>query len=81
MVKIKIYTIPTSDWCEQLKAWLDKNGHSYQEVDVEDNEKAREEMVNETGQMAVPVIRVEDEFIVGFNQEKISDLIRKKKVN
>jgi glutaredoxin 3 len=79
MVKIKIYTIPTSEWCDKLKKWLDNNNYSYQEVDVEDNEKAREEMVNETGQMAVPVTRIEDEFVIGFNQDKIDEIIKKKK--
>ena len=39
-----------------------------------DREKARE-MIKESGQMAVPVIVVDDQVMVGFNQGKLDELL------
>ncbi len=39
-----------------------------------DREKARE-MVQKSGQMAVPVIIIDDNVMVGFNQGKMDELL------
>ena len=41
---------------------------------AEDREKARE-MVEKSGQMAVPVIIIDDNVMVGFNQGKMDELL------
>ena len=41
-----------------------------------DREKAQE-MIKKSGQMGVPVIMVDDEIIVGFNQSKLDELLAK----
>lgn len=41
---------------------------------MEDRE-AREELVRRTGQMAVPVILVDDEVIVGFDRARLEHLL------
>jgi len=41
-----------------------------------DREKAKE-MIQKSGQMAVPVIMIGDEVIVGFNQARIDELLAK----
>ena len=41
-----------------------------------DRDKAKE-MVDKSGQMGVPVILVDDEIIVGFNQAKLDELLLK----
>jgi glutaredoxin len=35
----------------------------------------REEMIEKSGQMGVPVIDIEGDIIVGFDQEKIAELL------
>jgi glutaredoxin len=40
-----------------------------------DKEKAKE-MVQKTGQMVVPVITVDNEVIVGFNQARLDELLK-----
>jgi len=42
---------------------------------TDEDEKAREEMIQKTGQMGVPVIEINSEFIVGFDKERISQLL------
>jgi glutaredoxin len=41
---------------------------------AQDREKAQE-MVKKSGQMGVPVIVVDDELIVGFNQARLETLL------
>jgi hypothetical protein len=40
-----------------------------------DREKARE-LIQKSGQMAVPVILVDDKIVVGFNQTKLDELLK-----
>ena len=42
---------------------------------VADNATAREELVAKTGRMAVPVITVDDEVIVGFDRGRLKRLL------
>jgi glutaredoxin 3 len=55
---------------------LDKNKVVYQEIDVASDKAGREEMVSKTGQISVPVIDIDGETNVGYNDEWI-----KKKLN
>jgi hypothetical protein len=49
----------------------------FQEYDVgKDREKAKE-MIQKSGQMSVPVIIINDQIIVGFNQARIDELLAK----
>jgi len=41
------------------------------DINVAEDEAAAKEMVAQTGQMGVPVIMVDDQIIVGFNQEEL----------
>ncbi len=43
---------------------------------AKDREKARE-MIQKSGQMGVPVIIIDDQVIVGFNQSKLDELFSK----
>ncbi len=74
--KIEIFSTPTCHFCNLAKDWFKERGLSYTEYDVAADIVKRKEMVGITGQMAVPVIRIGDEIIVGFNPEKISKLLQ-----
>lgn len=73
--KVVIYTTPTWPWCHRAKEYLSQKGISYVAHDVaEDKDKAKE-MIQKSGQMAVPVIIVDDEVVVGFNQSLLDSLL------
>jgi glutaredoxin-like YruB-family protein len=72
---VKIYTTPTCGYCHQAKRYLDELGVSYKEYDVSRDRAAAEEMVKFTGQMGVPVIVVNGEAIIGFNQTRLQQLL------
>lgn len=73
---IKIYTTPTCVYCKMTKEFFAQNGVKYQEVNVAVDVKAREEMVQKSGQLGVPVIDVNGEIVVGFDQQKLSELLK-----
>ena len=74
---ITVYSTSTWPWCYRAKEYLSQKGVKFQEYDVgKDREKARE-MIQKSGQMSVPVIMINDQIILGFNQAKIDELLAK----
>jgi glutaredoxin-like YruB-family protein len=65
---VKIYTTPTCPWCAKTKEFFNANGVKYTELDVSSDANAAQEMVNLSGQKGTPVIDVNGEIIVGFNE-------------
>ncbi len=73
--KVVIYSTPTCPYCKRAKAYLSQKGISYTDIDVaQDREKARE-MTEKSGQMSVPVIIIDGEIVVGFNQVQLDKLL------
>jgi glutaredoxin len=52
---------------------LDSNKVPYKEVDVAQDKAGREEMVRKSGWMVVPVIDIDGEIVVGFDQDKLKE--------
>ncbi len=75
MKNITIYSTPSCHFCHMAKDYFKANNLSYTEKDVASDPKLREELVTKSGQMGVPVIFIDDEMIVGFNQSKIAQLL------
>jgi len=67
--QIKVYSTPTCPWCKKVKQFLDDNKVSYQAFDVASDKAARDEMVTKTSQMGVPVVDVDGEISVGFDEQ------------
>ncbi len=77
MPKIKIYSTVTCAYCRAEKAWLDQKGLKYEVVMVDSDPAAAQEMIAQSGQMAVPftVITKDDGSvakILGFDQPALS---------
>lgn len=75
MKKVAIYTTPTCGYCRMAKEFFKQNNVAYSEYDVGADTDKRNEMVEMTGQMGVPVITIDDNVVVGFNQSKIAELL------
>jgi glutaredoxin-like YruB-family protein len=72
---VTIYSTPTCHFCQMTKDFLKEKGIAYTEFDVAHDLEKRQEMIQKSGQMGVPVIFVGDELIVGFDQGKLSSLL------
>lgn len=73
---IKIYSTPTCHFCHMAKDYFKENNIEYTEFDVAADAEKRAEMMEKTGQMGVPVIEIGEEVIIGFNEGKISELLK-----
>ena len=71
MKKVKVYSTQTCPWCHKVKDFLKENKIEFEDIDVAENQEAAKEMTEKSGQMGVPVIDIDGEMIVGFDQEKI----------
>lgn len=74
-IDIKVYSTPYCVYCKMAKEFLKENNVQYQEIDVFKDEGARNEMVKVSGQMGVPVIDINGEVIIGFDRDKIKNLL------
>ena len=73
--KVIVYSTPTCPYCVMVKKYLKENNVEFQDINVaEDQEKAKE-MVDKTGQMGVPVVQIENEYVIGFDKDKINELL------
>lgn len=75
MKKVTIYSTPMCVYCHTAKNFLNDKKIKFEEFNVATNLEKRKEMVDKSGQLGVPVIVVGDEIIVGFDEERISELL------
>jgi glutaredoxin 3 len=75
MKKVTIYSTPSCHFCHMAKEFFKEKGVEYEEIDVAADQEKRAEMIDLTGQMGVPVIRIADDVIIGFNKPKIAQLL------
>lgn len=73
---IKVFSTQACPYCVTLKEFLKEHNIEFEEFDVSEDEKAREEMIEKSGQMGVPVIEIDGQIVVGFNKEKIVELLK-----
>lgn len=73
---VKVYSTPSCPWCSMAKKYFDSKHIRYEDLDVSVNREAAAEMVEKSGQRGVPVIDIDGSIIVGFDKDKIDDLIQ-----
>ena len=74
---VKIYSTPTCPWCKKAKEYFKKNKIKFTDLDVSEDDKARDEMIEKSGQMGVPVIDINGKIIVGFDEDKIKKALKR----
>lgn len=67
--EVRVYSTPTCPWCKKVKQLLDENNVAYKSLDVASDKAAREEMLGKTGQIAVPVVDIDGEIVVGYDEK------------
>jgi len=67
--QVKVYSVPTCPWCRRTKQFLDDNKIPYQDLNVASDQDARDEMVTKTEQLAVPVVDIDGDISVGFDEK------------
>jgi len=72
---VKVYSTSTCPFCIRAKQFLKDNNIQFEDIDVSSDQVKVEEMMKISGQMGVPVLDIEGEVIVGFDKEKISQVL------
>ena len=75
MANVVIYTTPTCVYCKAAEEVFQEHNVQYEEKDVVQDEQAREDMIQKSGQLGVPVIDVNGEIVVGFNKQRLAELL------
>jgi glutaredoxin-like YruB-family protein len=71
-----IYSTPVCHFCQAAKEFFKENNVQYTEYDVAADAAKREEMIEMTGQMGVPVIRIGEDVVIGFDEPKVKELLK-----
>lgn len=75
--EVEIFTTDSCHFCHMAKEWFAENNVKYVEHNVQHDLEQRKNMVEMTGQMGVPVIKIGNDIIIGFNEPKLKELLGK----
>jgi glutaredoxin 3 len=75
MKKVEMYSTPTCHYCNLAKDFFDENKIKYTVYNVSVDLAKRKEMMEKSGQMGVPVILVDGELIMGFDEDRLRGLL------
>jgi alkyl hydroperoxide reductase subunit F len=77
MVGVTVYSTKNCPYCRMTKAFLEKHGIPFLDIDVGSDREAAKKVVEISGQFGVPVTVWDDGVIVGFDSEKLHKLTGK----
>ena len=75
---VTVYSTQSCVYCNAAKKFFSEKGVSYTEHDVGNDLARREEMIKKTNQMGVPVIDMDGQIVIGFDQRKIEEILKLK---
>lgn len=73
--KVIVFSTPTCTFCNQAKRYFKEKNIRFTDVDVSKDQSAARDMMRRTGQMGVPVILINNKAIVGFDRNKINQML------
>jgi len=82
MKKIMLYALSTCPFCSMAKKFFTNNQLEFNSVDVdllngEEKEKMIKEVQEISGRRAFPVIVIDEEVIVGYDELRIKEVLEK----
>ena len=72
---IRVFSSPFCIYCSTLKQFLKEHNIEFEDIDVSQDQEAAKEMIEKSKQMAIPVMEIDGEIIVGFDKKRISELL------
>jgi len=75
-MKVIVYSTPACPFCVLIKNFLKKNNIKFEEIDVSNDEKKKQEMIEKSGQMSVPVTEIDGRVIVGYKLDEIKEALK-----
>ncbi|MEW6420017.1 MAG: glutaredoxin family protein [Nitrospirota bacterium] len=75
-MKVRVYSAPWCPICKMTKEWLKSHNTEFEDINVQEDIKASLYVFEKTGQTAVPVIEIDGQLIIGFNEETLKEVLR-----
>ncbi len=75
MKNVAIYTTPACVYCKMAKEFFGENNIAYTEHNVAQDAEKRNELIERTGQMGVPVIIIDKEIVIGFDEKRLRSIL------
>jgi len=72
---VTIYSTPTCHFCRATKEFFKEHNITFTDYNVSEDSARRDEMIQKSGQMGVPVIFVDSEMVTGFDEPKLRKLL------
>ena len=76
MPSVTIYSTPSCHFCHAAKEMFTTNNVPFTEYNVAADLPHRQEMIQKSGQMGVPVITIGDDLVVGFDEDRLRELLK-----
>ena len=76
--KVVVYSTEWCPWCTRAKEFFKKSGVKYEDRDVEKNPEYAEEMQNKSHQTSIPVIDIDGQILIGYNEQAFKKLLELK---
>ncbi len=70
MKNVTIYSTPTCHFCAEAKKYFKDHNITYTEYNVVSDLERRKEMIEKSGQLGVPVIDIDGQVMVGFEESE-----------
>ncbi|MGD9488393.1 MAG: glutaredoxin family protein [Calditrichaceae bacterium] len=73
--KVIVFSTPTCSFCNTAKRYFREKNIKFRDVDVSKDARAAADMQRRTGQTGVPVILINNRPIIGFDKQKINQML------
>ena len=73
---VTVYSTTTCPYCDMMKNFLDQQNIPYTNVDVQKDPVAASRLVETTGQMGVPQTNVNGQWVLGFDPNRVMELLK-----
>ncbi|MBN2424134.1 MAG: glutathione S-transferase N-terminal domain-containing protein [Calditrichaceae bacterium] len=73
--KIIVFSTPACTYCNHVKRYFREKQIRFKDIDVSKDHKAAQDMQRRTGQSGVPVILINNRPVIGFDKNKINQLL------
>lgn len=76
-LNIIVYTIPECTTCEEVIIYLKSRDVPFNEIDTSNDYEIQKQVAELTGKLSVPVTVIGEEYISGYDREKIASILDK----
>lgn len=75
-MNVTVFSTKSCPWCAKVKEFLNSHKIKFKDIDVGADAKAAKKMIEKSGQQGVPVVDIDGEIIVGFDEAKLKKALK-----